>query len=543
MTQPMTSTTTPHTLVYVTLGDGDFSYSYDLARSLQQQQQQAAQPPPIRPIRLVATGLDSHDELLRKYKDAPFLLQQLRRLTHTGYNKEQQPQPQSQQEPHQPQSQSSANTSSSPSTPPPLSCAVEIRHGVNAIATARCPTNHDDHDDDKNDDDTSNNVIDLYHQVDVLIFLHPHVATEDAERHAHFLSHLLHAAKHVWLKELAASRSSSNNNNDNNNNDNSNTNTTSDNSHTHTSTSRFYLTLVKDQWERWRGAEATQRHGWQVLHRSTFVPPPLPSPSSSSATDTYRSYYQLRRHQTGKSFANRRPSDTSETFCLLPLSSSSSSINNDRLATTIPPHPFGWISTDSFSTTAPPPNNDDDDAEASWRAATHFPCPDCDKRFAQARSLQSHVRAKHGVSGLLATANATHTTDDNRKRARTEGTTPDDENSSDETSPFACSDCDCDRIFTSHTARRDHEMAKHGGLHTDVRPRRRDPPPAVAPSNSSFGGCTICGCAFASMAAEQTHAAAFVPNAVSEEFPCSFCGKMLRGERAWKQHENVCTRS
>jgi hypothetical protein len=124
-------------VTFLTLGDGDFSYSLDLARylasSLNYNNTNRA---------LIASGIDSFEQVLEKYKDSPFLLKQL---------------------------QSTTSTESS--------LSISIQHGINAIVDKESPI-----------------------KADHVLFNHPHVGTEDAALHARFLCHLLHSAAHYWMK-------------------------------------------------------------------------------------------------------------------------------------------------------------------------------------------------------------------------------------------------------------------------------------------------------------------------------------------------------
>jgi hypothetical protein len=124
----------------VVLGDGDFSYSYDLAQSLNNNNPLQED---TEPVQVFATGLDSYDELIAKYQDAPFLLGQLQKMNYGNVK-------------------------------------VQVHHGVNALYpnsrnAEKIPSAH------------------------TVIFNHPHIAQEDARLHTQFLSHLLDAIKRHWL--------------------------------------------------------------------------------------------------------------------------------------------------------------------------------------------------------------------------------------------------------------------------------------------------------------------------------------------------------
>ena len=131
-------------LSFMTFGDGDFSYSLDMAKYLL-----SAKELPARSCHIVATGIDSLEEVNAKYRDTPFILKQLHSL----------------------------NQSSD-------SVSVDVRHGVNAIQPP--PSKEANHDEWKS------------HHV---IFNHPHIGTEDAALHSRFLSHFLHAASEFWMKD------------------------------------------------------------------------------------------------------------------------------------------------------------------------------------------------------------------------------------------------------------------------------------------------------------------------------------------------------
>ena len=130
------------TLTFMTLGDGDFSYSLDMAQYLA-----ALEEKPARKSRIIATGIDSLHELNAKYRDAPFLLKQ---LEYIDKNEE--------------------------------SLSVTVCHGVNAVQPP--PS-------------TKPNEWKAQH----VIFNHPHIGTEDAALHSRFLSHVLHTASLHWMRD------------------------------------------------------------------------------------------------------------------------------------------------------------------------------------------------------------------------------------------------------------------------------------------------------------------------------------------------------
>lgn len=128
----------------ITLGDGDFTYSLDLARYLSQKQEQEQQSSSL--IELVATGIDSRSELFSKYKDSGFILSQLE------------------------------------ATKTVDSLSVTIQHQVNAIVSAK------------------RSVPSTALGFDHVMFHHPHLGVENAELHGYFMSHFFHSATHHWMK-------------------------------------------------------------------------------------------------------------------------------------------------------------------------------------------------------------------------------------------------------------------------------------------------------------------------------------------------------
>jgi Domain of unknown function (DUF2431) len=128
-------------LVFVTLGDGDFTWSLDLGRYLASSEAFCQLN-----VRLIATGIDNLDDLSRKYRNSSFILRELKRL----------------------------NKASSESL------RVEVKHEVNAIVKPDSPIC----------------VTDMGH---IVIFNHPHLGTESAELHEKFLSHLFYSVDKFWL--------------------------------------------------------------------------------------------------------------------------------------------------------------------------------------------------------------------------------------------------------------------------------------------------------------------------------------------------------
>lgn len=153
-------------VVVLTLGDGDFSWSLDLARYLlrtaltknsddEGPARTNSARGPRRQVQLIATGIDSVSELQSKYKaDCEFALRELKRI-----GKED-----------------------------PQHLQVQVRHEVNAIVDSSTALS------------SKSDLLSATTKADVVIFNHPHLGTEDARLHAQFLCHLFHSVYNVWLK-------------------------------------------------------------------------------------------------------------------------------------------------------------------------------------------------------------------------------------------------------------------------------------------------------------------------------------------------------
>ena len=151
------------------LGEGDFSFSYDLVRFLLFHSSQIEGEAKttgdvgsrtfLRVNQIVATGIDTGGEVAEKYKDSSFIIQKLKSLNHkTGKEKR--------------------------------DFTVAVRHGVNAIL----PLTADDGCDDTTGVESPNPAT-------LVIFNHPHLGVENARRHSQFLSHLFYSVRNGWMKQ------------------------------------------------------------------------------------------------------------------------------------------------------------------------------------------------------------------------------------------------------------------------------------------------------------------------------------------------------
>jgi uncharacterized C2H2 Zn-finger protein len=277
--------------VFLTLGDGDFSFSADLVAFCRQLE-------PRQATTIYATGFDSKAELDTKYKNTRFLLNQL-------------------------QSDGFLN--------------VEVHHGVNAVQP-------------------HSSLLSATH----VIFNHPHLATEDAQRHSRFLAHFFHSSTSSWMVPQGG---------------------------------LVHLTLAHGQCERWKCLEMAERQGLVLVERNAFAPPPIKDPK-----------YQHRRHQTGKSFSRRTTGSETLSFARrLDLSSIRTTCLPWQHLTSNKKQVVGISCPDCDRVFS------EDRALKSHIQAVHggskkrqredlLQCLHCTHRtFPREEALQDHIRAKHSV--------------------------------------------------------------------------------------------------------------------------------------------------
>lgn len=429
----------------LTLGDGDFTFSLDLARWLHTKRM-------IR-VHLIATGVDSLSELTAKYKDSPSVLKRLRRCG------------------------SPRQDDGGDVTP----VKVTVLHGVNAV------------------DEIANQEVKgqptsspTEHQIiaDEVIFNHPHLGVENAQLHRLFLCHLFHAVERRWL--------------------------------THPS-GVFHLTLAHGQFERWGCDAAARRHGLVLVAETPFVAPAVEMPS-----------YELRRHQSGKSFKSRRSRGESTTYTFVRTTCPTASPNSANVQEV---RPF-WISV----------------ASSDAKHVQHFNCSLCKKLFREERSLRNHMLSMHPGHGQSTSK---------RKREMSEAD-PDHA-----AQMFKCQHCfefGVARSFSTLQALEDHVLAKHAALHTTIpadwstrkaRSNERSPEtvhhsPLCSMEPQSFGSCDVCGFQYESRGCAVKHQKMFLPaiqvrpdlrevgECTTTSYSCSYCSKCFRERRAQLQHENRC---
>eukprot|EP00956_Cyclotella_meneghiniana_P010176 scaffold14046_cov76-Cyclotella_meneghiniana.AAC.5 len=519
------------TISYLLLGDGDFTYSLDLCRyiaSLSHQTSNATDETVVYSI--TCTGVDTLEELRCKYKDADFVLKNIRQCSNHD------------------------------------DASGEIQVQAND-----CKNNGDDAQQQQQSSP-------LRH-FDHVMFHHPHLGKEDAQLHSRFLHHLFYAADKRWLKHK------------------NNVSCDTRNSNNETSSGGLlYLTLVNGQCARWKCIEAAKKHGFVLLRRSPFNPPP--AVTSNSAT-----YYQLRRHQSGKSFAKRRrmqqeshekkqayglSDNDSETLVFgrvceyeRVVSDCKDDTLNEEQRRRIGLLPWESNNTPLISPinqTSRPSNN------------SLFSCLYCAKPFLEERSLKNHMINTHPDCKEVASWAAKKSKKNKKNKVRVgydeEGAS---RANSEESSlqhevstkvnttvaPLICSMCEDVRLkdpLVNETARTfphvqallDHQRAKHFGSHSDIKPDWCNSCDSEAQtdrygntegsqSNSDLGSCSICGISYSSEAEKLQHELEFVPypllrstsgdgpnHAAIDSFKCKYCSKPFKGVRAQQQHENFC---
>ncbi|KAL7538250.1 hypothetical protein ACHAWF_006032 [Thalassiosira exigua] len=527
------------------LGEGDFTYSLDACRFLASALEEATTadgapggggggPRPV--ASLTCTGVDTFEELRRKYGDVDFVLRSIR-------------------------SCSSSQTKGGAQPTGRARLDVAVVHGVDAVqaeCNARAKGEY------SVEGDSS-----LRRSFDRVVFNHPHLGTEDARLHSRFLKHLFYAASKRWMKHPSG---------------------------------LLHLTLVRGQCERWDCLEGARRHGLVLLRRGEFVPPP--PPKSTEGSEGGKTYYQLRRHQSGRSFASRRRmqgadcdgrENDSETL-IFGKAGSYSTMDDSRDADSfLLPWETGNAKThDERTKTGARATTVD---TLSKDATDQLPCPYCPKYFKEQRSLKNHMICSHPETKE---ARAWKSKKANKKRTRQRDDMGDNDTMQQSNSvlrdrniasdcarpPWVCDICECQRksisissedgprVFPHEQALLDHRRAKHLGLHLDIKPdwcqggnskgeggpacTRNEGEGHASESPAPLGSCPVCDMSYVTELDASRHRAEFVPSpciaasAVSQDgdslrqistphiHVCSRCSRTFRELRALRQHENFC---
>ena len=467
---------------YLTLGDGDFSYSLDLCRFLASSTHNDATAATNVAAHVTCSGIDASDEVRAKYRNTDSIIGKIKSLDECQMIKRREKKRRKMMknlkrkrgDDNEPaggfnvQGSSYAERSTINVEPSPLS--VRVEHGVNAIVMPGS--------------DTSRSAGQRYQHV---VFNHPHIGRESAALHRRFLSHLFNTVGQHWLAPSGV----------------------------------FHLTLVLGQADRWNCLDAAKKHGFTLLNRDAFRPPPGPSSQSSLGTETY---FKSRRHQSGRSFANRSSGSETLTF---------GRICDEKSGFVA--HHLPWQNMPKVE------QSKDDMLE----------CPHCPRSFRDERARKNHIKCSHPNGGEDVNGPRTSATAVGKA--------------------FACQHCNIS-AFTSAQALNDHIKAKHSGKHTDIKPewskaailgnQESDNKDQVGeierggidvPTREEIGSCDVCGLSYYSPEDEAAHLIEFVPQPVvvngvetmaeAKKYKCSHCNKSFKDARAVQQHENFCSRN
>ena len=504
---------------YLTLGDGDFTYSLDLCRYMHiskscrlqcassSEEDRASQGRENRCTQIVCTGIDSLEELQRKYRDVDFVLRNIRLLSCANGTDAKLSIKTNILEPSSKKSRVESKITTTNKKLSPNIC-ISIHHGVNAIQPWSSISS-------KGRQVAEPSTRFAGSTFSHVIFNHPHLGTEDAALHSRFICHFFHSAVQKWLKPRGGV---------------------------------LHLTLVKGQCERWKCLESAESQGLVLLHRDTFRPPPPPGvylnillkdiDSSRSSLDEMTqlysskedltSRYHHRRHQSGRSFASRAR-EGSET-----LTFGRKEDSGVYVSRYLPWQKIKWDETETYG-----------GVEGEIKS---LKCPFCDKSFRDERARKNHIKCVH----------------------------PHGQDSKIEKKPIVCNLCLNDevavttkspRIFSSLQALADHQRAKHCGSHTNVKPdwvhvrdaMTQDSESTSLPKDDRTSSllanksCEVCGLLFLDEKSEMQHFMDYFPRGSSTNSPnipftleqelafvCSFCSKRFREKRAQRQHENFC---
>ena len=486
-------------LTFLVLGDGDFSFSLDLCRFLDTFLATKYSKKKMNDITTIiseacveedrmevrVTGIDSMDELKLKYRDIDSILRKIRSLDcctkendcRNGDKIKKRKRCGKFKEFHG-------------------KLSVSIFHDINAIQpwnqllkndspSFAFPVNHHSH----------------------VIFNHPHLGREDAMLHARFISHLFYSTRNHWLREGGV----------------------------------IHITLVLGQCERWKCLDSAKFHNMYLLHRGLFRPPPSPGivykmmgAVDQAKKGDFHLHYHERRHQNGRSFANRA-NGGSETLTFGRMEDK----ELHKLCSTQLP----W-------TTA--------EFETCNEKNFNFTCSICQKSFREKRSLKNHMKSAH----------------DNVDNNATSGRC----NNNIQEKQYLCELCgqlQIQKVFSTLQALDDHKRSKHF-LYKDIKPEwasNMQPKKCVDHDNKNIEPqtmgnkcqtaslrvtedvcentkkCCICEFIYTSDSSEEQHYHEFIPPrniseaANNEIFQCSLCKKVFANQRALMQHSNFCYQS
>jgi uncharacterized C2H2 Zn-finger protein len=340
---------------YLTLGDGDFSFSLDMCRFFQIDTAiKDALNSNRNKIKIVCTGIDPESDLKAKYRDVDFIKKQILalsrhvpRITEESYHKTK---------------RAKAENSSE--------LEISIFHGVNAIRPWSSNQKNSCH------PQLSNS------KFKHVIFNHPHIGREDAKLHSRFLSHFFHSATNHWLAKDGI----------------------------------LHLTLVKGQCERWNAIEHATKHGLVLLSRYEFNPPPAVlkfidvqktqyGDDLSLTNEIYLSKeglkcrYQYRRHQSGRGFASRTNGSETLSFGISGILHSVSFLPWQKIKIPETLLRCSYCSKEFMDERARKNHvNSVHKSTSEPNIQDHFFCDDCEKKFKSEEALEAHKTAKHSSS-------------------------------------------------------------------------------------------------------------------------------------------------
>ena len=458
---------------FLTLGDGDFSYSLDLCRFLASSTHDDTATTNNARVaaHVTCSGIDSSDEVRAKYRDADSIIRKINSLDERQVIKRREKKRRKhmknlkRKRDDDEQAVDVEGTCSPPAEVDPSPLSVRVEHGVNAIVMPGSEPTHSD-----------------IERCQHVIFNHPHIGTESAALHRRFLSHLFHTVDQHWLAPNGV----------------------------------FHLTLILGQADRWNCLDAATKHGFTLLNRDTFRPPPPPPSKSSLGTE---SYFKSRRHQSGRSFANRSTGSETLTF--------------GRMCDETEGHVARHLPWQNMTKVEESGDN-------------MLKCPHCPRSFRDERARKNHIKCSHPNGG------------DDESQAITSATSVG--------KTLSCQYCNIS-AFTSAQALSDHVKAKHSGKHTDIKPEWSKAAASSGhrkegevgedtdihtPTREAIGSCDICGLSYYSPEDEAAHLVEFVPQPVvvrkgesmaeAKRYKCLHCDKSFKDTRAVHQHENFCSK-
>ncbi|KAL3781121.1 hypothetical protein HJC23_001428 [Cyclotella cryptica] len=554
------------TISYLLLGEGDFTYSLDLCRYIASLSRRVndsrttqSNEDEATVYSITCTGVDTLDELRSKYKDVDFVLRRIRQCSHQKQHLQLGNR-------NTKAERALAKTSSGEATPN-IHLTTTILHGINAVQAQESENIFND----------TTRQIRLRH-FDHVMFHHPHLGKEDAQLHSRFLHHLFYAAGKRWLMPAGHHTCAGKTYGEAEKMEESFLESTCDPTKNRVEGGLLYLTLVNGQCDRWKCIEAAQKHGFVLIRRLPFIPPPPPIGDSFERTDTNTTYYQLRRHQSGKSFAKRRRVHQQSNVQTKEEKVTWNSGNDSE--TLVFGRACDYSSTVSYSTNDPPTQYSPTLGLLPWEQESNFirsqctgsiqlaerfiknpqyTCSYCNKTFHEERSLKNHMVNSHPDCKEVAAWCAEKSKKKKKPRVHAHNLNNDvDVNEHQETnqqsskdtsdsftpsaSPIVCSICEnhCQdessnlyesRTFPHLQALLDHKRAKHFGFHSHIKPdwcnannavhnnpnvaSNEKKAGAVQEESTFFGNCSICGVSYSSEQDRTMHDLEFVPSSSS----------------------------